>query len=57
VTPNWTASSPVTAVAMLERGVSGTRHYGPHGEARREDIEVFRRVLRLAAEVDRLWGR
>jgi xanthine dehydrogenase accessory factor len=29
------------AVAMLERGVSGTRHYGPHGEARREDIEVF----------------
>ena len=29
------------AAAMLERGVSGTRHYGPHGEARREEIEVF----------------
>ena len=29
------------ALAMLERGVSGTRHYGVHGEARREEIEVF----------------
>ena len=29
------------ALAMLERGVSGTRHYGAHGEARREEIEVF----------------
>jgi len=29
------------AAAMLERGVSGTRHYGAHGEARREEIEVF----------------
>jgi xanthine dehydrogenase accessory factor len=29
------------AVAMLESGVSGTRHYGPRGEARREEIEVF----------------
>jgi xanthine dehydrogenase accessory factor len=29
------------AAAMLERGVSGTRHYGSHGEARREEIEVF----------------
>jgi len=29
------------ALAMLERGVSGTRHYGPRGEARREEVEVF----------------
>jgi len=29
------------ALAMLERGVSGTRHYGSRGEARREEIEVF----------------
>jgi xanthine dehydrogenase accessory factor len=29
------------ALAMLERGVTGTRHYGPRGEARREDIEAF----------------
>jgi xanthine dehydrogenase accessory factor len=29
------------ALAMLERGVTGTRHYGSHGEARREDVEVF----------------
>lgn len=29
------------ALAMLERGISGTRHYGPRGEARREEIEVF----------------
>jgi len=29
------------ALAALERGVSGTRHYGPRGEARREDVEVF----------------
>ncbi len=29
------------AAAMLERGVTGSRHYGPHGEARREEIEVF----------------
>jgi len=29
------------ALAMLELGVSGTRHYGPRGEARREEVEVF----------------
>jgi xanthine dehydrogenase accessory factor len=29
------------ALAMLERGVTGTRHYGARGEARREDIEAF----------------
>ena len=29
------------ARAMLERGVTGTRHYGSHGEARREDLEMF----------------
>jgi xanthine dehydrogenase accessory factor len=29
------------ALAMLDLGVSGTRHYGPRGEARREEIEVF----------------
>ena len=29
------------ALAMLERGVTATRHYGPRGEARREEVEVF----------------
>ncbi len=29
------------ALAMLENGVTATRHYGPRGEARREDVEVF----------------
>jgi len=29
------------ARAMLDRGVTGTRHYGSHGEARREDLEMF----------------
>ena len=29
------------ARAILERGVSATRHYGSHGEARREDVEIF----------------
>jgi xanthine dehydrogenase accessory factor len=29
------------ARAALETGVSSTRHYGPHGEARRGDVEVF----------------
>ena len=29
------------AIAALERGVSATRHYGPRGEARRDDVEVF----------------
>src|ERR1035437_1894309 len=29
------------ARSMLERGVTGTRHYGTRGEARREDLEMF----------------
>ncbi len=29
------------ARAVLDRGVSATRHYGPRGEARRDDVEVF----------------
>jgi len=29
------------ARAMLERGVTGSRHYGARGEARREDLETF----------------
>ncbi len=29
------------ARAMLERGVTGSRHYGALGEARREDLETF----------------
>jgi xanthine dehydrogenase accessory factor len=29
------------ALATLERGVTAIRHYGPHGEARRDDLEVF----------------
>ena len=29
------------ALAALERGITVTRHYGPRGEARREDVSVF----------------
>ena len=29
------------AAATLEQGLSTTRHYGPHGEARQEDVEIF----------------
>jgi xanthine dehydrogenase accessory factor len=29
------------ARAQLQAGLTGTRHYGPHGEAREHDVEVF----------------
>jgi xanthine dehydrogenase accessory factor len=29
------------ALAALDRGITVTRHYGPQGEARREDVSVF----------------
>jgi xanthine dehydrogenase accessory factor len=29
------------ALAMLDSGQSGTRHYGEHGEARQEDVSIF----------------
>ncbi len=33
------------ALAALDRGMTVTRHYGPHGEARREDVAVFLEVF------------
>ena len=33
------------ALAALDRGVTVTRHYGPHGEARREEVAVFIEVF------------
>jgi len=39
------------ALAMLERGVTSTRHYGPSGEARREDVEVFIEAFTPAARL------
>jgi len=33
------------ALAALDRGVTVTRHYGPHGEARREEVSVFLEVF------------
>ena len=33
------------ALAALERGVTVTRHYGPHGEARRNEVAVFFEVF------------
>ena len=39
------------ALAALERGVVVTRHYGPHGEARREEIAVFIEVFAPAARL------
>jgi xanthine dehydrogenase accessory factor len=29
------------ALAILDLGTSATRHYGPHGEARQDEIEIF----------------
>ena len=29
------------ALGELESGLTGTRHYGPHGEARQQDVAVF----------------
>jgi xanthine dehydrogenase accessory factor len=29
------------ALGELEAGLTGTRHYGPHGEAREDDVSVF----------------
>jgi xanthine dehydrogenase accessory factor len=39
------------ALAALERGVIVTRHYGAHGEARREDVGVFVEVFAPAARL------
>jgi xanthine dehydrogenase accessory factor len=39
------------ALAALERGVIVTRHYGAHGEARRDDIAVFVEVFAPAARL------
>ena len=33
------------ALAALDRGVMVTRHYGPHGEARRAEVSVFLEVF------------
>jgi xanthine dehydrogenase accessory factor len=33
------------ALAALDRGITVTRHYGPRGEARREDVTVFLEVF------------
>ncbi len=39
------------ALAALERGVVVTRHYGAHGEARRDDVAVFIEVFAPAARL------
>ena len=39
------------ALAALERGVTVTRHYGPHGEARRDKVSVFLEVFAPAARL------
>ena len=36
-----TASSPATRLGELEAGLTSTRHYGMHGEARERDVSVF----------------
>ena len=42
------------ALAALDRGVMVTRHYGPHGEARREEVAVFMEVFAPPARLDRV---
>ncbi len=39
------------ALAALDRGVIVTRHYGPHGEARRSEVAVFIEVFAPAARL------
>jgi xanthine dehydrogenase accessory factor len=39
------------ALAALERGVTVTRHYGPRGEARRDEVSVFLEVFAPAARL------
>jgi xanthine dehydrogenase accessory factor len=39
------------ALAALERGVTVTRHYGPRGEARRDEVAVFFEVFAPAARL------
>jgi xanthine dehydrogenase accessory factor len=39
------------AQAALERGVTVTRHYGPHGEARRDEVSVFFEVFAPSARL------
>ncbi len=42
---NWTGSRRRDAQAALDRGVTVNRHYGAHGEARREEVAVFFEVF------------
>jgi len=39
------------ALAALDRGLVVTRHYGPHGEARRSEVAVFIEVFAPAARL------
>ena len=39
--PSSTASSPATREAELDAGLSSTRHYGPEGQARQDEVGVF----------------
>ena len=42
---SWTGIAKRDALAALERGMTVTRHYGPRGEARREELAVFFEVF------------
>ena len=42
------------ALGELEAGLTSTRHYGPHGEAREDDGRGLHRVVRAAAAHDHL---
>lgn len=39
--PGLDAGGTDDARGMLEQGATGQRHYGPHGERRRDDVTVF----------------
>lgn len=39
--PDLDRVAAADALAALEAGHTGLRHYGPHGEARRQDVEVL----------------
>ena len=45
------------AAGELAAGTTGVRHYGPHGEARQDDVAVFVETVRAAAPHGRLRRR
>ena len=56
-TPTWTGWSSRDAQGELAAGLTATRHYGRHGEARERDVSVFIESFAAPAADDHLRGR